>query len=273
MSTRSHLVEQYKNASNLNTRIQLHERFSTNPYPWIKWVFDQFDLPAPCRILDVGCGAGTLWKHNLHRIPPACSLILSDFSFGMVDNAGAVPAPLPCPMQGVVCDAQMVPFAEASFDAVVANHMLYHVTDVSATLQGLHRVLKPGGKLYASTNGLGHLRELGEALPSDVPHKPISQVIGAFTLENGGALLRQWFSDVEFRRREDGLLVTEAAPLVDYALSRISVFTSGVPRGSVDREAVIEHVSGLIASQGGRLRITKDSGLFIASKPVKEPPY
>jgi hypothetical protein len=35
------LVEQYKTASNLNARIRLHQRFSTNPYGWHRWVFDQ----------------------------------------------------------------------------------------------------------------------------------------------------------------------------------------------------------------------------------------
>ena len=46
------LTDQYKNASNLEARIQLHQRFSTNTYGWTRWVFDQFDLPPVCRILD-----------------------------------------------------------------------------------------------------------------------------------------------------------------------------------------------------------------------------
>ena len=36
---------QYKDASSLNDRIQLHVRFSTNPYGWMPWVFDQLRLP------------------------------------------------------------------------------------------------------------------------------------------------------------------------------------------------------------------------------------
>jgi cyclopropane fatty-acyl-phospholipid synthase-like methyltransferase len=36
------------------------KRFSTNPYGWLRWVFDQFDLPPGARVLEVGCGTGQL---------------------------------------------------------------------------------------------------------------------------------------------------------------------------------------------------------------------
>jgi hypothetical protein len=63
------LTDQYKNASNLDARIQLHRLFSINKYGWMRWVFDQFDLPPACRILDLGCGPADLWVQNLERIP------------------------------------------------------------------------------------------------------------------------------------------------------------------------------------------------------------
>jgi hypothetical protein len=39
--------DHYRDASNLNARIQLHRKFSTNPYGWYDWVFDTLaQLPA-----------------------------------------------------------------------------------------------------------------------------------------------------------------------------------------------------------------------------------
>lgn len=58
------LIDQYKNAPNLDARIQLHRRFSTNKYGWLRWVFDQFDLPPACRILDLGCKPTNLWQQQ-----------------------------------------------------------------------------------------------------------------------------------------------------------------------------------------------------------------
>ncbi len=47
------VTDQYQNAKNLNARIQLHQRFSTNKYGWHRWVFDQFSFPPQSRILEL----------------------------------------------------------------------------------------------------------------------------------------------------------------------------------------------------------------------------
>ncbi|MBC8235425.1 hypothetical protein H8E77_38250 [bacterium] len=77
ISDREYLLkEQYRNASNLNARFQLHERFSINKYGWHQWVFDQFDIHPNAHILELGCGQGFLWVKNIGRIPetsnPCC---------------------------------------------------------------------------------------------------------------------------------------------------------------------------------------------------------
>ena len=81
------LQQQYKDASNLNARVRLHARFSTNPYHWFLWIFDQFKIPGQARVLELGCGPADLWRMNLERIPPGWDITLSDFSSGMVDQA------------------------------------------------------------------------------------------------------------------------------------------------------------------------------------------
>ncbi|MGB0386395.1 MAG: MerR family transcriptional regulator, partial [Ardenticatenaceae bacterium] len=69
LADQGYVKAQYKSSKNLQTRIQLHERFSVNKYDWFLWVFDHFKLPAVCRVLEVGCGTGQFWKENLARIP------------------------------------------------------------------------------------------------------------------------------------------------------------------------------------------------------------
>ena len=63
------LTSQYNNADNLNARIQLHKRFSTNRYDFSRWIFDHFTMAAQARIIEVGCGPGELWLNNMDRIP------------------------------------------------------------------------------------------------------------------------------------------------------------------------------------------------------------
>jgi hypothetical protein len=38
------LNKQYNTSANLNARIQLHERFRTNPTDWHRWAFDQIEM-------------------------------------------------------------------------------------------------------------------------------------------------------------------------------------------------------------------------------------
>ena len=65
-------------------------------------------------------------------------------------------------MGGVVASVQTLPFADKSFDLVIANYMLYHATDIDQALGELRRVLRTDGLLVAATNGPAHLIELLE---------------------------------------------------------------------------------------------------------------
>ena len=56
------LIEQYENASNLRSRINIHEIYSVNKYGWMRWYFDELDLIKPCKILELGCGNANLWQ-------------------------------------------------------------------------------------------------------------------------------------------------------------------------------------------------------------------
>ena len=47
------LNDQYKTASNLNARIQLHARFSQNTYHWPRWVFDHITAAPASHILEI----------------------------------------------------------------------------------------------------------------------------------------------------------------------------------------------------------------------------
>ncbi len=166
-----------------------------------------------------------------------------------------------------VADAQALPFVDAGFDAVVANHMLYHVPDRARALAEIRRVLRPGGRLYAATNGLGHMRELDDLgrrlAPDDYPEARDSRQALGFNLEQGGEELARVFTRVELRRYDDGLVVTEAAPLVDYLLSMGGMAgRRGLPRGAA-RARLIAAVREEI-ERAGAIRVTKSTGLFIA---------
>jgi len=252
--------DQYQNASNLNARIQLHRRFSTNTYGWMFWIFDQLRLPSRSHILDVGCGPCDLWFGNYERIPHGWQITLSDFSPGMLDQGRDKLSPHQREFGFLVADAQALPFENETFDAVIANSMLYHVPDRPRALSEIHRVLVPGGRLFAATNGENHMREARELLRSIDPKAKMATAADEFGLENGFDQLTLFFSEVTLHRYEDGLVVTEAEPLVAYILStKRSAMLNDNP----------EPLTRLIKErihQDKAVYITKDGGLFEALK-------
>lgn len=254
------LTDQYRDSSNLNARIQLHACFSTNNYDWQLWVLDQFDIPSESLILELGCGPGTLWSRNGSRIPDSWYIILSDFSLGMLRNAEQKLCEIQHSFKFVELDAQMIPFANDSFDAVVANHMLYHVRNKSAAISEVCRVLKPGGKFYAATNGQNHMRELREMMAQFDPNILPSISDRSFTLDNGLDQLSEYFSYIELKRYEDSLAITEVKPLVAYVASMNS---SGTLRNKNKLLEFSRFIEQKMASDGV-INISKDAGMFIA---------
>jgi SAM-dependent methyltransferase/uncharacterized protein YbaR (Trm112 family) len=63
------------------------------------------------------------------------------------------------PRTTLVCDGHDLPFADASFDAVVCQAVLEHVLDPPRVVAEMHRVLAPGGLLYAEVPFMQQVHE------------------------------------------------------------------------------------------------------------------
>jgi ubiquinone/menaquinone biosynthesis C-methylase UbiE len=255
-------TDQYKDAANLNARVTIHGRFSTNPYGWFRWVFDALiKLPADSRILELGSGPGLLWKSSIDRIPAGWKITLSDLSPGMLDAAWRNLVVTGRAFQFREIDAQSIPFEDETFDAVIANHMLYHVPDRGKALSEIRRVLKTGGRFFATTVGENHMKQMVDWYARVHVSKVWESFAGPFTLENGMEQIRPYFPQVTLSRYEDNLVVTELQPLMDYIRSGMRVAElseSELTTLQSDLEKELQ--------EKGSIFITKDSGLFEAIK-------
>ncbi len=255
-------TDQYRDSTNLDARAAIHQRFSTNPYGWFNWVFDALTkLPQDARILELGCGPGYLWKECAQRIPPAWNITLSDFSPGMVDAAWRNLVVTGRNFKFEQIDAQNIPYPDETFDAVIANHMLYHVPDRRKALSEIRRVLKADGRLFATTVGDRHLNEIGAYLSRATMKNDLPRFTDSFLLENGLEQLQEFFSNVELTRYEDNLRVTEVEPILAYVRSGI--------RAAQFSEAEFVQIEKELRDQlarDGEIFITKDSGMFEARK-------
>ena len=247
------LVEQYSDAENLNARIKLHERYETADRDWWPWVFDHYDaLPTNADLFEVGCGTGKLWQDNADRVPANWDLLLTDFSSGMAADARRILNDTGVEASVGVAAVESLPLPDESVDAVIANHMLYH-TDRSAALPEIRRVLRPGGRLFATTNSESNIRELRELLKAVSGYEPLSA--SEFSLESGPDQLAHHFDAISQYERRSSLRVPDLEPLVAYAAS-----LSGIEERQVAAFAELadERLTG------GPLEIRKSMGLLVA---------
>jgi SAM-dependent methyltransferase len=252
---------QYSDSSNLAARAELHARYSTNPYGWSQWAFDRMKVEADACVLEVGCGPGWLWRHNISRMPDGVEVVATDMSVGMVDEARS--ALDDGRFTFAVADVQSLPFASESFDVIVANHMLYHVPDLDLALSEFVRALRPRGRLVAATNGQRHLIEINEMIDVAGVRRPGWGYIRAFGLETGPEAIARHFDAISIDRYEDALDVTLAEPVVDYIRSMSSFWRVGTEDVLAD---IRRRVQAAI-DRDGAFHISKDAGVITARKP------
>jgi len=146
--------------------------------------------PAPCRVLDYGCGRGGA----THRLCEAGYLVDAiDLSEEVLALAAGYE---PRATYAVIDGEQQLPFADAEFDACFSSEVIEHVFDIRSYLAEIRRVLKPGGRLLITTPYHGVIKNLAIAFRDFERHyNPYHGHIRFFTR----ASLARCLDDHQFR--------------------------------------------------------------------------
>ena len=255
MNDPNKVKEMYINNDTLSTRINVHDKYSVNPHGWANWVFEQYRFKENMNVLELGCGTGNTWLGREEQIPKNTKIILTDISDLMIQKTKEKLAAHKN-MSFLVMDVQNISFEDGYFDIIIANHMLYHVPDISKALSEIKRVLKKDGCFYATTTGLNHLKELGDIYriyEGKAQFNYASEI--TFNLDNGENILKEYFTDIKKHLYIDSLEITDVQALMDYMVSY-----NEIPK------TVYDEIYDMIAKEvkeKGMLKINKDSGMFI----------
>ncbi len=117
--------------------------------------FDELGLRPGDRVLDVGAGFG---RHVYECARQGAHAVALDYAadevattrntLGAMVAAGEIsPESSPGVLRG---DATRLPFPDATFDVVITSEVLEHITDDTAAIREMARVLRPGGRFAAS---------------------------------------------------------------------------------------------------------------------------
>ena len=187
-------------------------------------------------VLEVGCGPGDFAQRL--RVELGLRVVASDLSAEMVRRTRSRG------VDAVVADVQDLPFADASFDCVVANWMLYHVPDVDRALAEVARVVRPGGCLVATTKSERHLAELWELAGHP------GNCLLPFRTENARPVLARRFATVN-ERRVAGEVELDFAAARDY-LAAAMVWADAARR---------------LPRFAGTIRATRLVSIFVCRRP------
>jgi SAM-dependent methyltransferase len=253
--------KQYADSSKLAARARLHQEFSVGE-PWFAWVMDRLPLKPGDRVLDIGCGPAWFWAASQGHFPADLHLTLADQSEGMVREAVERCTPLGfASVAGVLADVSALPFADGSFDTVIAMHMLYHVPDQAKAVAELHRVLKPGGMLAVTNNGADNLKQL-YALTTTFGSPPVDPASVAFGHDRATDLLEAQFGNVTRSVHPGGLHVTDP----EVVFMALTSYPPGDGASEAQLVAFRAAIDAAFEAGGGVLDVQKEAGLFLSRK-------
>ena len=256
------MKNQYQNASNISSRINLHSLYSQNKQGWFPWIYEQCSIQHNMKILELGCGDGALWAQNISQLPADISVTLSDMSSGMLRDARRAIGRKDSRFSFEVFNCAEIPHEDCSFDLVIANHVLFYCEDIPAVCNEIRRVLAPGGKFVCSTYGSRHMQEVSQ-LVQDFDNRIVlsaDRLYERFGRENGTEILKPYFSHISWKSYNDSLLVPDAEPLISYILS----CHGNQNQYLLDR---YKDFRGFVARKTkDGFFITKDAGIFLCEK-------
>jgi SAM-dependent methyltransferase len=133
----------------------------------------------------------------------------------------------------VIGSAEALPLADAELDVVLCTQVLEHVPDPAGVLAELHRILRPGGRLYLSAPLVWELHEL--------PHDYYRYTQPALEHLLGAA----GFADVEVRPRTDSF--TALAQLMTNVSWQLGRAGDGLDPRREEAAAMLRALAGQLA--------------------------
>lgn len=163
---------------------------------------------APTRVLEVGCGTGTMAQRVRDEL--GAEIVATDSSERMVELTRERG------LEAYVADVQELPFGDGEFDCVFAGWVLYHVLDRERAISECARVLRPGGRFATATLSDENMGDLWDFLGS---HR--ERILG-FSSSNGAEQLERCFATVDTREANGVVVFTTPDEMTQFVSANMT---------------------------------------------------
>jgi len=240
----------------------LIRRHSTNDRDVRAELLGTLEIAGAERVLDLGCGFG-FWAEELAaRVAPGAAFTGVDACGG--NRAAYVRAVESRGRSAAFIAAHLIdrlPFADGTFDLVIAAYSLYYFAGV---VPEVARVLRPGGTFLAATHSETSFTGLLGAVGLVQEDCPLLRHLRAFSSERGAEALAGWFAPVERREYRNQLTFGEQdlGDMLAYLAFKLPMVQPGARYGVDLPDTFVEAASKALRRQG-RLTVEKDDTLFV----------
>jgi ubiquinone/menaquinone biosynthesis C-methylase UbiE len=265
-------INYQETTSDLLTRIDIHNKYGGRNID--QWMLDLLQLQKGYKILDVGCGAGKQCFSYYHFLEGDCDITGGDVSAELLKQAREEnPRQADGKVKFIDLNFnQRFPFEDNQFDLASCCFAIYYAENIPFTIREMHRILKPGGRLF-TTGPMPENKQLfyeiiREATQKTIPPMPGSSRYASEIL----SAVKETFSTGKVHIFDNPLTFDSVEPFLDYtraSLSEDRKLWSSFFQNKSDFEKIMQQIEAVASrrlEQDGKLVMTKVVGGIIATK-------
>lgn len=265
-------IDYQETTSDLIKRINIHDQFGGRNID--EWMLELLQLKPGMKFLDVACGAGKQCMSFYEALDGHCEIVGGDVSDDLLEKAKQESK-----AKGYNITYQPLnfnerfPFEDNQFDQLSCCFAIYYAEDIPFTIREMHRVLKPGGRLFTTGPMPENKQVFYDIIKEATNDKPIPPMPGSSRYASQILdAMQDTFSKVDVNIFKNPLTFKTAQPFLEYTRASLSEdrklwhdFFTG-KQGFEEIMKAITEVSEERVKRDGKIVMTKVVGGFIATK-------
>jgi ubiquinone/menaquinone biosynthesis C-methylase UbiE len=264
-------IDYQETTSDLQTRIDIHGKYGGRDID--QWMLDLLQLQKGIKILDVGCGSGKQCFSYFNYLQGDAEIHGGDVSVDLLNQARQSNARTGNKIHFRELNFnQTFPFESDQFDLLSCCFAIYYAEDIPATIAEMHRVIKPGGRLF-TTGPMPANKQIFYDIIREATGKPIPPMPGSSRFHPQILpAVQNLFAKVDVHVFENPLTFETVEPFLAYtraSLAEDRKLWADLFSGKDDFNKVMDQISEVAARRlqaEGKLVMTKVVGGILAVK-------
>lgn len=264
-------IDYKETTSDLISRINIHDKYGARNID--DWMLETLALKEGLNIFDAACGSGKQCASFYTTLNGECRITGGDVSEELLEKAKQLSTEHNQDINYVSLNFDKpFDFQDNQFDLVSCCFAIYYSEDIPFTIREMHRVLKPGGRLFTTGPMPENKQEFYDII-KEATNKPIPKMPGSsrYASEILDAV-KNTFSSVDVKIFENPLTFPTAEPFIEYTRASLSEDRKLWGDFFTEKSSFIEVMDAIVKvanariERDGQIVMTKVVGGIIATK-------